>query len=1030
MLVKRLLSLQRSSLLSKMLLVVFLAFLFAAFISINPVLAQTQDYGLGAVQQWGFWGDGNLIIFIGRLIQIFFGIIGVIAVLIIMYAGFSWMLSQGDPAKIAKARKILTNAIIGLIIIFMAFAITTFVINMLTGTLGRGGGPGNYPGSPFDPYRSAIGRGPIESVFPAPNAVNIPINTWIAVTFKEPIDWDSIHGTWNGENIINNIEICEIGSNSNTCLSPASTTFTMDAFVSSTITSTTDGRTFVITPRVYLGNEDSQNRTFKVKLLPGIETADGRAIFGSGGFGYYEWAFRTNGQLDLDPPEIISTNANMLGVYPMPDNLIDGYGDYQSAVKGQATATFSGLPSTNSPTRINGIAFDKKAEVELTSSTANLPEGFKAMIKTDSGYDYVGSDKTVTMTVANDGTDVTFGGAYADLDLPGTIDITGNTVNTGIGLIIEANGPFVPGSQWSFTVNGSNFGDTFVINTGGSPYRFVFVGDDDTRDTITQTQSTGGITTEISFKTVKTGAIAADSAFYLADAINASQASFSVSAANIASQVVLTATVAGENNIGITKDSFVIALSADNLAGGQSAQFGRTKNGNQDAYNNTIFQINFNEAVNPAFVDSITVRYDADGDGSVGATEGLVSASTTISNQYRTIELKGPHECGVNTCGEQMYCWLDDVDYPITDPTSLRFKVEIGAASLKTCATGDTAWCTGSFGGTCESGNGRCYRGPAGNRAYYPAAKLQASGSLVDGIIDMSGNSFNGSFNTTTDNNSKVIGIAEGRSGGSTTDGRSGNPAYLHPTSTRPTASSTIGDNFAWIFYVSNEIDSYAPLLKTIDPTSRDDYGYASTEDFGRPVWLAFDRLMSYSSLKPGWGYGAPNTKAWHNRYLALVTLTKGANPVGFWTGGNNIDLDGDQMADYTLANIEHNRFDRSVRYSPLAGSGAMSITQNCFLPSRGPANAGGGECVYDSGNPSGCSSSTAPNPASYAELDCAEIEGAVPCDHSTKKCMPLYNNAPATSTGSWVITNDHSSIDSVDGSTGCCLGKCEDINP
>lgn len=1016
MLVKRLLSMQRSSFWPKMLLVAFLAFLIISFALPHLALAQTQDYGLGAVRSWGIFGEANIFVFIGRLIQVFFGILGVVAVIIIMYAGFIWMTASGDPNKVATAKKILTNAIIGLIIIFMAFAIVTFVIGRLQGIAPPPGGPGNYPGSPYDPYRSAIGRGPIESVYPAPNASNIPINTWIAVTFKEPIEWDSVHVTSGMNALIKNIEICEISARGNSCLGSASSTFTAAAMSSSAITITSDHKTIVITPNQWLGNEDSQTRTFKVLLKKEINSlATGKSIFGTS-FGYYEWAFKTNGRLDLDPPEIISSNDNMLGVYPLPDNLIDSYSGATAAVKGRATATFSNMPVTNSPTLINGVAFNGKAEVRLTSETPNIPPSLEVKIKTESGYDFSGGDKTVTMTVSEDGTSVTFGGEYAALGLTATYPIVGTTVNTAIGLTIEGNGPLPQGSIWQFTVKPSRLGDTFVINTSSTPYRFVFVGDNDTRQTIITREIIGGRSQDINYQTVKIGTSPSTAAYNLANAINLSQANFYIQAVAPDEKMILEAKVAGSNNVGFTTASSVISLSSGNLAGGAPAQFGRVKSGNQDAYNNTIFQINFNEAINPAFVDNIKVYKDG----------ALLNGSVTISNQYRTIEIKGPNECGVNSCGDKMYCWLDTDIYPSNNPVSIPFRVEIAAASLKTCS-GSDAWCTGSFGGTCEAG-GRCFKNIGSATAYFPQANI----GNINGIIDMCGNSFNGSFNTTTISG-KVTGISEGQSGISPASGGSGHNPFIMSTSTYPAATSTYGDNFAWNFYVSNEIDNYSPLLGTIDPTGEYDYGYNATEDFSRPVWLNFDRLMSFSTLKPGWGYdGVKNSKAWNNRFLALTTMTQGANPVGFWIGSGNVDRDGDNITDYTLAGIEHNRFDRSVRYAPLAGSGVMSITQNCFLPSKGPADAGSGECKYESGNPAGCSPSALPNPASYAKLKCTEIEGGKVCDSGHTTCKALYYNkndfgdTSATSTdraGSWVITSEGNTM----GSGGCCLGKCVD---
>ena len=53
---------------------------------------------------------------------------GAIAVIVIIVAGIFYVTSSGDAGRVAKAKNLLTYAIIGLIIVMSAFAITNFVI--------------------------------------------------------------------------------------------------------------------------------------------------------------------------------------------------------------------------------------------------------------------------------------------------------------------------------------------------------------------------------------------------------------------------------------------------------------------------------------------------------------------------------------------------------------------------------------------------------------------------------------------------------------------------------------------------------------------------------------------------------------------------------------------------------------------------------------------------------------------------------------------------------------------------------------
>ena len=65
------------------------------------------------------------------VINIVLGFLGIIAVGLILYAGFKWMTAGGSEDKITEARKLLFAGVIGLIIILAAFAIANFVLTQL-----------------------------------------------------------------------------------------------------------------------------------------------------------------------------------------------------------------------------------------------------------------------------------------------------------------------------------------------------------------------------------------------------------------------------------------------------------------------------------------------------------------------------------------------------------------------------------------------------------------------------------------------------------------------------------------------------------------------------------------------------------------------------------------------------------------------------------------------------------------------------------------------------------------------------------
>ncbi|MFH0988366.1 MAG: hypothetical protein V1763_03260 [Parcubacteria group bacterium] len=76
---------------------------------------------------------------IGGYIKVLLGIVGVMLVIIIIYAGFLWMTAGGDPDRAKKGREWIINAVIGMLIILSAYAITNFVVSRLvTASSGSG----------------------------------------------------------------------------------------------------------------------------------------------------------------------------------------------------------------------------------------------------------------------------------------------------------------------------------------------------------------------------------------------------------------------------------------------------------------------------------------------------------------------------------------------------------------------------------------------------------------------------------------------------------------------------------------------------------------------------------------------------------------------------------------------------------------------------------------------------------------------------------------------------------------------------
>jgi hypothetical protein len=123
--------------------------LFALSFFITPFFVHAEAYkGLGdqgAAQSLVDSADAadagtDLPTMIGAIIGVVLGVLGIILVFFLVQAGIMYMTAGGDSAKVDKAKKLITNAIVGMVIVVMAYSISTFVIGQLT-TIQDGSSP-------------------------------------------------------------------------------------------------------------------------------------------------------------------------------------------------------------------------------------------------------------------------------------------------------------------------------------------------------------------------------------------------------------------------------------------------------------------------------------------------------------------------------------------------------------------------------------------------------------------------------------------------------------------------------------------------------------------------------------------------------------------------------------------------------------------------------------------------------------------------------------------------------------------------
>lgn len=335
-----------------------LALFCVGFFAVDAAFAQSTDvFGLEAVDQNIALGNSDIRVIVMRIIRAALGLLGIIALVIILYAGYTIMTSGGQEDKISSGKKILINGIIGLAIILSAFSIVSFILNRLSDATGMGAGSGVGRGS--GSYQGFSGSGALGRIikdhYPARNQTNVSRNTRVAVTFREPVDPSSfIENTnntcWgeNGEpttlcqrdasnNIINPyfgdcalpprerefdwardcdklkdsvVKIYASGENSD------DPTKRVQASAMATYNEEKIAMSFVFRPLSPLGNEvDSVKYT--VDLTAGIKKSDGRTgAFSGQRSGHYWWEFEVSNIIDVTPPTVSSVFPRLGAMAP------------------------------------------------------------------------------------------------------------------------------------------------------------------------------------------------------------------------------------------------------------------------------------------------------------------------------------------------------------------------------------------------------------------------------------------------------------------------------------------------------------------------------------------------------------------------------------------------------------------------------------------------------------------------------------------------------------------------------------------
>ena len=107
----------------KVLVILFFLSIFLTFTS--PVLAQFKDWG-DCVQD-GVATLRCIPVLFNNVVAGFLLFVGAVSIFLIIYSGIKFITSGGDPKQAEGARKMMTYAIIGAVIVLSSFAIVYFI---------------------------------------------------------------------------------------------------------------------------------------------------------------------------------------------------------------------------------------------------------------------------------------------------------------------------------------------------------------------------------------------------------------------------------------------------------------------------------------------------------------------------------------------------------------------------------------------------------------------------------------------------------------------------------------------------------------------------------------------------------------------------------------------------------------------------------------------------------------------------------------------------------------------------------------
>ena len=871
--------------------------LFLIFLLFLVKIAGAQDLGIETMDEGldGALGEAGTDprMLVARIIQIALGFLGILALSLVLYAGFLWMTSAGNEEKIDKAKGILKNAVIGLIIIMSSWGIVTFIIYKLgqaSGSLApvipfRPAPPGEIGSHGF----GAIGNCALETVYPENNQRDVPRNTAIIINFKEEISSEGLCvnqdrrtcecGT-KGCDLLNPNVIRvyreDLGDSCGASSCPSHSSNVVDINLSISL----DEKTIFLVPKAYLGEQNNQVK-YLVKLTDQIKGLEGQSVFRDCATKGFVWGFEVGGRLDLTPPQTIYRS-----LAPRPDNEKDSETLLNPAEAAEAVIEVLSCPQVYQSAKILSVESRSGGNEATAGALTYKGELTKFIVQITSGDNN-------RAQLFDDNNNLL---GAADFDSEGTAKFSPFFVLTAP----ERQA----GNSWLVTMQPERSADTLTI--GGDIYTF--------------SPNAGG-----SYIQYPEDCRAEKIVENIYVALSGSE---QVELEKISdTRLKIKAKQAGNqgNNLKIAVSNQEAIRVVSQFSGGVDRSKISRINHRQDVPMNTVIQLNFDKTMNPLQISGLAkevadyVRvinynsqaklagetclaneecrsYKCEGLGEKVCVGDYLAGKFMLSNQFRTLEFISDETCGVNACGEEIYCL----------PPNSHLLVELEAADLKTCYSNDDCLSYAPYSLCRDSGLGynTCQNSEGKN---YPMANI-----VSNGLTDASLNSLDGNRDRFADGPLNYH-----------------NDNHYSEEQQSDSAANQEKDSYHFSFFVSDKLNLDPPVIEEIGP-GQDEYGVKSDSQ----IKIVWNTLMMNSSLTTGSRIiDTGKNKTVHK----MINLRSGGDSrVGYWITNNNEDINNDSEPDRTVTYLNHTPLLESMNYQAQVGSGVKDIYQNCYKPSAG----------------------------------------------------------------------------------------------